>query len=466
MKTPILYFLIAALTVVLAIRLLDERAANREAYTPPPVNLDAGLSNFIVKSSYNSCLAPSFSSYDVSVKQLEKVLRANYRAVDLELIGVPADDGTVGIFVTAGNFYGDESGESSVGKIPFTAAIETIVKVGLTKAAGGIEHPEHPLFLFLRPRVPAGTAITPEAYFEEIYKVITTPTKLDGTGVRLADFMRTGLGLATDKVSAMAGTKNCFLAVDMSLFKGDIINKFYASKLRAAANFYVPNSIKVIFWDQTVGRAAVGGLRPQRASDAKVSLRTLQMSIPRNGARAADANYFGVGNLDAVDTITEYGTQFFFVSAHRADQNLAEYEKLFAAGEGFARMSRVLERFPNAGKHRNGDDNSAAGSYMIINLIKLGFVILVLAIVLMVRFMDGGNAAPIFSFSSSRNTSEPPPIAAPKRNSSSWSFSSGPSTGVGAFAVASTMPNLGIGNAAGAAASGVGSFVGEMFGFH
>ena len=326
-----------------------EKAKDAEGFSGRNDNVSAKtpqnlpLTNYFVKSSYNSCFDSNAIVNPFSTNVLSGVLRKGYRFIDMEVCQITEDNKTA-IHVCINSNYKDESNQNGTTTFPLKDAIKTIISTGLTlNGAAGAPNYYEPLFIHIRIK---HTNLTDTTSITALYKEIndqlfaTTGDKTD-----LGNFVYPvkavgggGSGNAAKLASLTLGqiiksNKKCFIIIDKTNLNTEALKNAVFNENVIMSGFSV-GEIPLYAYDDIRAKDGLYVLNDQtgkyvkendvQASGEIINRKTFSISIPHG--RAEDANFY------PYDLVKKYGVQFATMNFAVNDEGLKKYEKIFGDG--------------------------------------------------------------------------------------------------------------------------------------
>lgn len=321
--------------------------AEREGMTSLTVPQNLPLSNYFIKSSYNSC----YNGGKLSTTQLEKVLRAGYRMIDLELGYISGE-----VKITANTEYSIASNVEGTTPILFSDALKSIATIGLTSSSVSAKNYNEPLFLHLRAKYNGDVSSDTEKttvlnYYKAIVAALTE---------NLGDYMYSRLDPRGNAINLSALTlsaisqsnRKCFIILDITNVNNTLYKSSKLSNYVHSTSGVNMGGINISFYDETRRAAddSVNVLNSSSTSTAIMSESTVKIESTGNTIdkkKLSIATFKSRATTDTLylyDLVKFYGIQFMMVSHDKNDGNYKKYVALFAsAGDtGFVLMSQVI----------------------------------------------------------------------------------------------------------------------------
>jgi hypothetical protein len=204
----------------------DKGAAVVEHFTNAAAGLPQkfNLSNYYVKSSYNTCLGKGITGTYLGLDVLSHVLQLGYRFIDFELCKNNGE-----IYVCANENYYDDSNQNNIGLIKFADAITIIKTVGLTNTGKVFAYNYYePLFIHLR--IKTNEITDTKTLYNDIDTLLQGQDGLTNflttNGVSWASYFATNSKNLLDFI----GNNSCFVIIDKTHLK----NTYNESNLNSA----------------------------------------------------------------------------------------------------------------------------------------------------------------------------------------------------------------------------------------
>jgi hypothetical protein len=383
--------------------------------SPTPPLMDKSLTNYVIKTSYNSCITKTLDGrYKASCEILENVLADSYRCIDLELIYAYDNSSFLSssstnqrdVFVSANYFYKDQSNSSSVNKLPLVDVIDTIINVGLTDASARSPPAatREPLFVNLRLKMTDDKNLM-DPFYKRLYEILTKP---ESPHLNLSTFLctdRTGGTAAVASASALSPKqimdtkKPCCLIFDHSSISADAVDQFKKSQLNGLEFFSSgfnlgpdgadirllslqdnvaadPSSGDGVFLDVNDGDQVRGATRLTMGIHTVSSVPPSTTSSLLFGSESTGQSYLANPNVNPVAMVKKYGMQFVAILDYSSngDSGYLTNRGLFAPGSGFQFMSWVI----SYGQTRQAPQGQISKTMII--LIVVGVVVFVAAV--------------------------------------------------------------------------------------
>lgn len=267
------------------------------------------LSNYYVKSSYNSCCLGNFSNDEVGLCALTNVIKDGCRCLDLEIYSIDGRP-VVSASVDPKDFYMKDAPNH----LPFKDVMETIGKNAFSTGAndGGAPNPNDPLFINIRIKT-KNTNI-----YDEIKRVIND-SYLAGRIYQLGE----GQHMNDQLLHTLAGK--------VVIFMNDPNNVWASKGIKATTDdktqyFKVSSNYDVMY-------------APDANNLIELNKQNLMLSIPDAGKFAYNMNY---------EAHAKYGVQFICMNMQTDDDNLKTMRKKFdVAKSAFILKPPNLRFIPN-----------------------------------------------------------------------------------------------------------------------
>lgn len=323
---------------------------------------DLALTNYFIKSSYNSCFDSNAIINPLSSDILTAVLRKGYRFIDLEVCQVSTE--TEQIRVCINSNYKDETNQNGSDTFPLKDAIRAIIKNGLTMNDAGAPNYFEPLFIHVRIK---HSNLTETSDIRNLYSSINSllfATTGSGDKTDLGNFVypinavgssgAAGLNnaakLAQIKLSqVIKSSKKCFIIIDKTNLKSDALKKTDTSSVfneNVIMSGFNVGDIPLYAYDDIRAKDGLYVLSDNtgkyvkeptiKVSGDTVNKKTFSISIP--SGKVEETNFY------PYDLVKKYGVQFATMNFAVNDEGLKKYERIFGATKktGFVTMASVI----------------------------------------------------------------------------------------------------------------------------
>lgn len=322
---------------------------------------DIKITNYSVKSSYNSCLKFSYlSGYSLNINSISDVLKRGYRMIDLEIFPMEEGNNKMGLFVTANYRYDDNSNQTNIRPIPLSHVIYNIIYYGLNKSTDSALNYYEPLFINLRicgsgkPPHPIESKpnYTYQDYYNEIYDFINTyhdppPGSPSDAKLKLSTFLnpKKGDDLKNSTLSGLSAketNQHCILMIDHTFLSAteyknsklpeieNISSGFHSDQVRMISYKDIVSDLAIMSDSYDLSGSTITQTPPVISDDGTTLVNTdMKMSIHTDSTSTLHTSYFKNRNPPPERLITTYGIQFPTVLACNKDINLSTYEDIF-----------------------------------------------------------------------------------------------------------------------------------------
>lgn len=377
----ILIFFILILSIYILLRLLHKRQIlidsqniikvdisntfpeddNIEGYTNEiSVQQDLKLSNYFIKSSYNSCYDCNAIVNPFNVNVLKSVLSKGYRFIDMEICKISTE--TEPIQVCLNLTYKDETQQASTTTFPLTSAINTIITYGLTQNISGAKNYNEPLFIHFRLKH-SNLTTTQEIqdFYNEVQTILYNTTDVSnrkdlGNFIFPINNYYTAITPNGNKLSYITldkiinSIKKCFIIIDTTNLNSSYTTYFTERKHIITSGFNT-GSMNLYNYDDIYAKNNIfaitdisGKLMDEQniKVDTKyntINKTTFSISIPSK--TNSDINYY------PYDLVKKYGIQFATVNFSNNDEGLKKNEEIFSLKNnmtGFIPMASVIKK--------------------------------------------------------------------------------------------------------------------------
>jgi len=378
-------------------------------------DLRSHLSNYVIKSSFNSCLSYSYTTgWQVSTSTLENVLIRGYRMIDLELICNKVKSNII-VYVTANNKPGDTSNQSSVNTILFTDVIDSIIKIGLTNTSNSAVNWNEPLFINLRITHPKN-GITTDQVYTAIESAMNTPTPKNS--FKLTTFISTlaNTDIKSKSLMKLSVTKQCYLIIDHTTLDSTYTSSTLSKMHGLSTGFNFAGDVILYGYDTLLNTNPTPATDPSsivqtitpshppvvNSDYITISSSKLYMSIPNT----PDSGYTIFNNITPYwpSVLQNFGVQFMTVNASANDATLIQYEALFPNNTGYVRMTTALAAarllVPNASLSGLVHGVITIGWFILYVLLGVGvaFGLGILGWILYIRFLAKSSSSSLSEF--------------------------------------------------------------------
>jgi len=374
-KILILLIIILAIYVLSRLftrrRILLEKQKNSQLYSVETVEnftdantIDAipqnlTLTNYFVKSSYNSCFDSNAIINPFSSYVLRGVLQKGYRFIDMELCNMMSDSDNP-IHVCINKYYNDDSNQDSSNTFPLKDAISQIINIGLTMTDIGAKNYYEPLFIHIRIKHGNLSDDAVKSFYGKINEILFSTT---GVGTDLGNFvyplnaMQSVGNSNSQKLASLTlsqiinSNKKCFIIIDKTNLKEDSL---YDSNGNSVFNSNVIMSgfntgeIPLYKYDDVRVKDGVyvldnkdGNYESEKniiVSGDKINKTTFSIAI--SGNKYESINFY------PYDIAKKYGVQFATMNFTVNDEGMKKYEKIFKSSKltGFVPISQVIKQ--------------------------------------------------------------------------------------------------------------------------
>lgn len=325
-----------------------------------PQNLP--LTNYFVKSSYNSCFDSNAIVTPFSSNILSSVLQKGYRFIDIEVCQVSSE--TEPIRVCINSNYKDESNQNGSDTFPLKDAIRAIIKNGLTLNDAGAPNYYEPLFIHIRIK---HSNLTETTDIRNLYSSINSllfATTGSGDKTDLGNFVypikvlgnsgAAGLGNAAKLAQitlsqVVKSNKKCFIIIDKTNLNSDALKTTTGTAVfneNVIMSGFNVGEIPLYAYDDIRAKDGLYVLNDNtgkyvkeptiKVSGNTVNKQTFSISIP--SGKVEETNFY------PYDLAKKYGVQFATMNFSVNDEALKKYERIFGDTKktGFVTMASVI----------------------------------------------------------------------------------------------------------------------------
>lgn len=341
-----------------------EHFTNSQTTDAIPQNLT--LTNYFVKSSYNSCYDSTgvFNNFGRNV--LKKVLLKGYRFIDMEVCYLPITDRGNSVHVCINTKYTDDSQQDNSITFPLTDAIKEIISTGLTMSDTGAKNYYEPLFIHIRVKHGNMSNINDiRTYYDEINTILFQTASGSGDDIGNYVYPLNGISGGSTNATKMANltlsqiinsNKKCFIIIDRTNLIQESLVKNSGNK-----NTFNDNAIMSGF---NIGEIPLYKYNDVRIQDGLYVLNNgddkyaQTETITVNDDNTINKNTFSIAisdnkfesvNFYPYDIAKKYGVQFATMNFAINDEGMKKYETIFKPSNsskitGFVPMSQVIKQ--------------------------------------------------------------------------------------------------------------------------
>jgi len=372
--------------------------------TTDAISQNLTLTNYFVKSSYNSCFDSNAIVNPFSKYVLGGVLQKGYRFIDMEVCNI-SSDATNPIQVCINSNYKDDTQQDNSKTFPLIDAISVIIEKGITMSDTGAKNYYEPLFIHIRIKHGNLSDASITNFYKSISDILFSTT---GTGnTDLGNFvypLNTIQGVNNTNSQKMANltlsqvinsNKKCFIIIDKTNLIESSLNVFNPNVIMSGFN---TGEIPLCKYDDVRVKDGIYVLNNENEkniiiSDNKMNKTTFSIAI--------SGNKFESVNFYPYDIAKKYGVQFATVNFSVNDEGLQKYETIFKSDKltGFVPIAQVIK---NAATDVRSDIKNDIRRGIYIGLGIMSAVALIYGIYKyggLANFLRGGPAPP----SSSQN---------------------------------------------------------------